>query len=229
MLDALAALARLEGVPSAVAAATAAVDVVLRDRGLREVSAEAAAQARWIGARGNAELTEDPERWFPGALRAAAETTSLAEVVRVAPMQAIARVHALAARGIVGDDELGRVRSAAGLTERLRGVAELLTTPSEASGMVLAAVVHAELATLEPFAAGSGVVARAVEHLVLVSVGLDPRAAIVVEAGHAAASDRYLRLLHGYTDGGLAGVRAWLLHCAEAVTVGAERSPLTGV
>ena len=49
--DLLAALARMEGLPAAVAAATSAVDGVLRDRGLRLVSPETVGQARWASAR----------------------------------------------------------------------------------------------------------------------------------------------------------------------------------
>lgn len=223
--DPLAALARLEGVPSATAAATAAVDSVLRDRGMRQIAPEALAAARWASARANADLTDDPERWFPGALRLTAETGALAVLIRSAPAQALARAHALAARGVVPDDDLGRVRSSPEVAERVRGIGELLLGRTTAPALVLAGVVHAELATVAPFAQGSEVVARALEHVVLVSAGLDPQAVVVVEAGHLAAGTAYRSSLQGYVQGGLPGVRAWLLHCAAAVTVGAERSP----
>lgn len=223
--DPLAALARLEGVASATAAATAAVDSVLRDRGMRQISPETLAAARWASARANADLTDDPERWFPGALRLTAETGALAALVRSAPAQALARAHALAARGIVPDDELGRVRSSPEVAGRVQGIGELLRGPTSAPALVVAGVVHAELATVEPFAQGSEVVARAVEHAVMVSAGLDPQAVVVVEAGHLAAGAAYRSALQGYVRGGRPGVRAWLLHCAAAVTVGAEHSP----
>jgi hypothetical protein len=69
VVDPLADLARVEGVPSAVAAATDAVDVVLRDRGLRKITDEQLNLALLAGARANAELTGDPARWQIGALR----------------------------------------------------------------------------------------------------------------------------------------------------------------
>ena len=47
VLDPLADLAHVEGVPSAVAAATDAVDAVLRDRGLRKITEEQLSQACW--------------------------------------------------------------------------------------------------------------------------------------------------------------------------------------
>ena len=80
MRDPLTDLAGLEGVPSAVAAALASVDAVLRDRGLRTVTPETAAASLLRGARGNAALTVDPERWLPGAVRLAAELAELAGV-----------------------------------------------------------------------------------------------------------------------------------------------------
>jgi len=109
--DPLADLARLEGVPSAVAAARDAVDAVLRDRGMRVIPAEQSAGALLAGARASAALSPDPERWFAGAVRLSTELISLSGLIRVAPGQAIARAHALVARGVVPDEELGRVRA----------------------------------------------------------------------------------------------------------------------
>ncbi len=222
--DPIAALARLEGVPSAIAAATAAVDVVLTDRGRRAVTPRVSAQARWASARANADLTDGPERWFPGALRAIAEIDDLAGLLLVAPAQAIARTHALVARGVLADRDLGRVRVAEGVADRLRDLGDLIVHRGPAPALVLAAVVHAELVTLAPFAAGNDVVARAVEHALLVGTGLDPAVLIVIEDGHRRAAD-YPALLRGYASGSVTGVRAWLLHAAAALTLGAERSP----
>ena len=56
VLDPLADLVRLEGVASAVAAATDAVDAVLRDRGLRRITDEQLSQALLAGATANATL-----------------------------------------------------------------------------------------------------------------------------------------------------------------------------
>ncbi|HKN42857.1 MAG TPA: hypothetical protein VJW23_02960, partial [Propionibacteriaceae bacterium] len=78
VLDPLTDLARIEGVASAVAAATDAVDAVLRDRGLRKISEEELRRARLAGARANAALTARPDEWQVGALRLSAELGSLA-------------------------------------------------------------------------------------------------------------------------------------------------------
>ena len=92
-------------------------------------------------------------------MRLAAELTALAGLIRVAPAQALARAHALVARGVVPDDQLGRVRDAV-IARRMRDLGELLARPTAAPAVVLGAVVHAEIATLGAFGAASGLVAR---------------------------------------------------------------------
>jgi hypothetical protein len=132
----------------------------------------------------------------------------------------------LLAHGQVPDDELGRIRVRNGLSDRMVGLAALLTRPTAASAIVVAAVAHAELATVAPFGSGDTVVARAAEHMVLIASGVDPRAVLVPEAGHLALRDAYASALAGYRSGSVTGVKNWLLHCARALTHGAEVSPL---
>ena len=224
--DPLADLVRLEGVPSAVAAALDSVDAVLRDRGLRLLSAEAVAESLLRGARASATLSGEGDRWLPGAVRLSSELAALAGTLRVAPAQALARAHVLVARGEVPVEQLGRVRGAAEVSQRLAGVTALLTGSTSASAVVLGAVVHAELASVAPFGSADDVVARAAEHMVLISGGVDPRAAIPIEAGHAESPDAYRAALEGYAAGSLHGVRNWLVHCAGALSRGAELSSL---
>lgn len=225
--DPLAELARLEGVPSAIVSARDAVDALLRDRGLRRVTPEQSAAALLAGARASAELTDATDRWLSGSVRLASELLTLSELIRVVPGQALARAHAVVAHGQVPDEALGRVRSDAGVAARMSGLRTLLSTPTEASVMVLAAVAHAEVATAAPFGSADGIVGRAVEHMILIAGGVDPRAVIVVEAGHLALRASYVASLTGYASGTVAGVRAWLLHSTAALTQGAEHSPLS--
>lgn len=224
--DPLADLARLEGVASGVAAARAAVDAVLADRGLRVVSGEQVARSGLAGAHASAGLTEDPERWGPGAVRLASELATLAGLIRVAPGQALARAHVLAASGQVSEAGLGRIRTGAGVATRMQGLHELLTGATAAPALVLAAVAHAELATVAPFGSADGLVARAVEHMILVATGVDPHGVVVCEAGHAADPGAYAAALAGYASGRPGAVRDWLLHCARALAYGADVSPL---
>ena len=226
MIDPLAELARVEGVPSALAAASDAVDAVLRDRGMRTISTDQRREALLAGARANAALSEDPSLWAAGAVRLASELVELAGTIRIAPAQALARAHVLVARGTISDDELGRVSGGSAVQQRIADVVDLLTRPQTASAIVLGAVVHAEISTAAPFGAASGLIARAAEHLVLISSGLDPAAVIVVEAGHAENAGGYEAGLAGYRAGTVPGVRGWIVQCAAAVSRGAELSPV---
>ncbi len=222
--DPLADLARLEGVPSAVASTRAAINVLLRDRGMRPVPPETSAAALLAAARASARLSEDPGRWLPGSVRLATDLLGLSGLLRVAPAQAVARAHTLLAHGCVPQERLGRLRDDPAVAERMSGVSRLLTTRTEAPAPVLAAVVHGEVASVRPFGAGDDVLARALEQMVLVSAGVDPSGVVVTPAGHLRRSDAYGPALAGYADGGLNGVRGWLLHCLAAMADGAEES-----
>jgi hypothetical protein len=221
--DPLAELAMLPGVPSALARTRAAIDAVLRDRGHRRLSDEQRSSARLAAARANAALTGDPDRWLAGAVRLSTELEPLAALIRVAPAQALARAHVLVGRGVVPDAELGRMAGGPATTGRMTGLSELLTGTTTASALVLGAVVHAELAVLQPLGEASGLVARGAEQLVLISAGLDPAGVVVVPYGHATDPEGYAAGLAGYADGGLAGVTSWILQCCAAVTRGADR------
>ncbi|NLT29658.1 MAG: hypothetical protein GXX86_04265 [Propionibacterium sp.] len=235
MTDAAAVLGRIEGVPSAVRSGLDAVDTLLRDRGMRTVPAEESAKALHAGARANAAIADrdepapDGTSWEAGAVRAATQVLELAPMIRKEPGQVIARVHALVARGYLPEEELGRLRDDPGVGERMVGLHGLLTTPTEASALVVAAIAHAELATVRPFGTGDGIVARLVEHLVLIEAGIDPRAVVVAAAGHRAAGAEYNHALTDYAEGGPVGVREWILHCVRAVGYGAEVSPLASI
>ena len=57
----------------------------------------------------------------------------------------------------------------------------------------------------------------------LMAAGLDPAGVVVVPYGHAADLDGYAAGLAGYADGGLEGVKGWILQCCAAVTRGADQ------
>ena len=143
----------------------------------------------------------------------------------MAPAQALARAHALVARGVVPDSQLGKIGSEPAMAARMSGLGDLLTRHTSAPAIVVGAIAHAEIAVVAPFGAPSGLIARAAEHLVLISAGLDPYGVIVVEAGHAASGSTYPAGLEAYADGTVQGLKGWLLRCAAAVARGAELSP----
>ncbi len=177
----MATLAGLEGVPSAYAATRDGIDVLLRDRGLRKTPPAFTSESLLRGAAASAALEgsgSSPEQIRAGegdetaaaAVRLSAEALSLVPTLRQAPLQAFARLHAIAAKGVLGMQELGRPRDADS-AERLRVLATRISQQTSAPAMVVAALVHAEIATAAPFASHNGLVARAAERLVLVGRG----------------------------------------------------------
>ena len=236
--DPLLALASLEGVASAMTATRDGIDAMLRDRGLRRTTADLTGESLLRGAHASAVLegsgsSLEEARAGTGddlttaALRVSTELMALLPVLDHSPLQVLARLHTTAAKGFVDDEDLGRPRGDVD-GERLRSLAGLLTVRTSAPALVLAAVAHAEVRTVAPFASHNGIVARALERLLLVARGVDPTSLTVPEAGHLSVRREYESNLRGYAEGGRNGVHAWLLYAAEAYAAGAEQSPLKG-
>ncbi|MEV6150759.1 oxidoreductase [Nonomuraea sp. NPDC052129] len=233
MSDPLAVIAALPGVPEAVEEARQAVDGLYRHRVLRRASPAVSAESSLRGARASAAIEgvdvpldelrrgsiEDPV--VQGALRASAELGRLGATWRKAPRQVLARLHTVAAAGLT--DSLGRPRTQdQELAARLESLFGLLEAPTKAPALVLAAVVHAELAVLRPFGTADGVVARSAERLTLVEYGLDPKSLVAVEVGHLELP--YADGLRAYLTGSPDGVAEWVRHCAAAVTLGVRET-----
>jgi hypothetical protein len=229
--DPLAPLLGLPGVTDGVARARAAVDALLANRTLRrrsaDVSAESSLRGAWASAAlAGADVPLDDVRsgaaadqpLVQGALRVQAAIAALTDTWTRAPRQALARLHALAAAGVVADEELGRPRP--GTADRLDTLATVLGATA-APAVVVAGVVHGELLGLDAFPPVSGLVARAAVRLTLIERGLDPKSLVVVEAGHRELGAGYEQALAAYRTGTPAGVAAWLVHCADAVGAGA--------
>lgn len=227
--DPLAGLRELPGVAPAVRSARAAVDAAYaRARhpgdpaaaGLRAAVASAAlAGSRYDVAEVRAGTVTDPV--LQGALRCARELPALVTTWRRSPRQVLARLHVLAARGTVPDEDLGRpVRRA---VDRLDLLLEVIgRTPP---GLVRAAVVHGELLALAAFPGPYGVVARAAARLELVTGGFDPLGVLVTEEGHLAREPEYVGSAGAFATGTPDGVRSWLRHCAAAVETAAQDLP----
>jgi hypothetical protein len=179
-------------------------------------------------------------RVVAAALAVQAEIPRQADVVGRAPLQALSTLHAVAAAGFVDDDERGRPRSGsraddplrlgpvpdpAEASRRMAALAAVLTSPSAAPAIVVAAIAHAEVAVLRPFTWGSGLVARATTRLVLAARGVDPDGLTVPEAGlFAAGRARYADALKAYMTGTPEGVARWIVLHAETVRAGAQES-----
>lgn len=235
MSDPFLAASALEGVPSAYAATRDGIDSLLRDRGLRRSTPETTARALLLGAAATSSLEggeSDVDLLAGGgggataraAVRLSTELLALVPVWKRSPLQAMARLHSLAAAGSVDDVDLGRPVNPDGVA-RLTELSRLVGLPTQAPGLVVAALVHAEISTAGAFASHNGVVARAAERLVMVVKGVDPASVTVPEGGHAAEPDGYRSALAAYGRGDANGVHQWLLYGAQAFARGAEQSP----
>jgi hypothetical protein len=151
-----------------------------------------------------------------GALRVSAELAGLAGIWPSAHRQVLARLHALAARGLTDEAELGRPRPDRTVAHRLDVLAEVLRRTA-APAVVVAAIVQAELLSLDAFPPASGVVARAAGRLVLIDRGLDPRSLVVLEVGQLELRAEFEQALADYAGGSPEAVAAWIQLCAAAV------------
>jgi hypothetical protein len=237
--DPLAPLLDLPGVAPALDQARAAVDGALAHRALRRQGGRLAAELSLRSAVASASLEGYgypresvraglvTQPVVQGALRVAEALPGLVDVWPKAPGQVLARLHELAARGVVPEDELGRPATAAA-AERLATLVSLVAGGTagrlKVPPLLLAAVVHGELLALRAapaFAGPGGVVARAAARLTLISGGFDPRGLIAMEVGHQAREPEYVGAANAFATGTPDGIRAWVRHMATATELGA--------
>lgn len=237
--DPLALLLAAPGVSAAVEQARQAVDVALGNRVLRrgggsrvaaESSTRGALAAAWLsGAKvslddvraGVPAALEDP--LVQGALRAYGALGELASAWGPAPRQALARLDVLAAADLVDAETLGSPRGPRYVADRLDTLADTLRA-SSVPAVLLAAIVHAEVLSLDAFAPVSGVVARAAARLVLAERGLDPSSVVVVEVGQREHEEQHAEALAAYRTGTPDGVIRWVLQYATFVEQGATET-----
>jgi hypothetical protein len=230
--DPLAPLLDLPGVRDAADAARAGIDRLLGHKVLRRESAGVSTESALRGARASAALEgrdvpladlragsiDDPV--VHGALRVSAGLGPMVETWSRAPGQVLARLHVLAAADLADREELGRPAPHAG--PRLSGLFTLVTAPTTAPAVLVAALVHGEIAAMAPFGTADGVVARAAGRLTGITRGLDAKAVSVPEVGFAELGrDAYAAALAGYASGDQDGVAGWLVHCCRATEHGA--------
>lgn len=246
--DPLARVGALPGVPEAADAARSAVDRLLAHRLMRRRSADISVEAGLRSARASAALegvdvplevlkgTGSEEPLVQGALRISAELGGLSDTFTRTPMQALARMHLLAAADSAPPETVGRPRVSGQPAEdgpapdtleanaRLEGLMRLLAAPTAAPAVVVAAVLHAELLAVRPFASANGLVARGAARMILLGRGLDPKALTAPDVGHLEESEEYRRSTAAYVQGSPAGVAAFVVHCCRALELGARES-----
>ncbi|MCH9816860.1 MAG: oxidoreductase [Actinomycetia bacterium] len=171
------------------------------------------------------------------------EIPKVSGLIGTAPMQVLARLHAT----VVGIDEdtdlqsagagrprlaepvdplkLGTAVAAPEIPQRLAGLMDLLTTPTQAPAIVVAGIGHAEVAAMQPFERGSGIVARSLTRCILRDRGLDPDGWTIPEAAmRMMGRTKYVNALRGYNSGTSEGVSEWLVQHAKLVQVGAQEA-----
>lgn len=235
MSDPFIAAAILEGVPSSFQSTRDSIDAVLRDRGLRKSTPEHTARSLLLGAWASATLEGSSfdlddlsagggDATAQAAVRLSTQLLGLLPMWRTSPVQALARIHAIAAAGSVADSELGRPVNPVGV-ERLQNLGDMLKQKTEAPALIVAALTHAEIIAAGAFISHNAVVARAAERLLFVDRGIDPASVTVPEVGHVMDSAGYFAALKAY-ETQATGVHQWLLWCADSYIRAAESSPL---
>lgn len=235
--DPLAPLMELPGVADASDQARIALGRAHRHRanlrGWPVTAAEAAlraarASAVLDGGSGNLDESASGEPVFAGALRVAQAleggSTNLVSAWRRAPLQALARLHTLAATGLVAEEQLGRPRIDGAVGPRLELLAKVVLNGTQAPAPVVAAIAHGEILILRPFGSADGVVARAVSRLVTIASGLDPHGLGVPEVSWMRRAGEYRNAAQGLATGTPPGVAAWVVLCCRAMQAGAQEA-----
>lgn len=239
--DPLAPLIELPGVAEASDRAREALGRAHRHRANLRGWPVTAAEAALRAARASSVLDGGPIRLedladagkvsdpvFAGALRVAQALEGgegpVVGIWRRAPLQALARLHMLAAADQADPEHLGRPRADAGVALRLELLSDLVNGRTQAPAPVIAAVAHGELLTLKPFGSSDGVVARAVSRLVTIASGLDPHGLGVPEVTWMRQPAAYRDAAQGFADGTREGVGEWLVLCCRAMQAGAKEA-----
>lgn len=232
MTDPLAPLLSLPGVADAANAAKDAVFQVHRHRVNLRGWATTAAEASVRAARASAALeggpTEIPESGevtdpvLAGSLRIAEALGGLVATWQRAPLQALARLHVLAAADLTTD--VGRPRVSSDVSQRLDMLGSLVTGGTSVPAPVVVAVVHGELLGLAPFGVANGVVARAAARMTSISTGLDPKGLGVPEVACLRRSAEYEAASVAFASGSLEGLAQWILFVCSSLEAGAREA-----
>jgi hypothetical protein len=108
------------------------------------------------------------------------------------------------------------------IEDRLNGLVEIVTS-STAPALLVAAIAHAEIATIAPFNVGSQLISRATSRLVLQSKNVDQLKLVMPEYGfYKIGRNSYAKGLIAYQSGTVDGVAEWVELHSQAVVIGAS-------
>ena len=160
-----------------------------------------------------------------GALRVSSELLGLLPVWRSSPVQALARLHSVAADAADRDD-VGRPRSAAGAA-RLHALGDRLRDPTAAPALAVAARrARRGGATRRRSAPSTASSPAPPNGWCSSTAGSTRRRSPCPRPVMPPTRRRTARRCAAYGSGGVGGVTTWLLHAAQAYTRGAQAAPL---
>ena len=246
-VDPLSNLLKIPGVTSECETTLKAIDELMWNRTVRRHKDSLIPYTRRIAGFATAALdgaqmpkdpTMEPEVSPMGSLSdqgllVTAEADLQRLAFRTEPLQVLARLHTF----VSTDDDRGRPRTTNDVNDPLRlgnvpphevlqeRMSQLvdLVIESKASSILVAAIAHAELATLRPFTQGSYLIARASTRLILAARDVDNDGLVMSEYGaFLLGRPAYVKALTGYISGTREGVSAWVTWQGEAIRRGTE-------
>lgn len=247
MADPLANLIAIDEVARSCGDALKAIDQLMWNRTVRRHREYLVPYTRRIAGYATAALdgaqmpgdpTMEPEASPMGALSehgllVTAEADLQVLAFKTEPMKVWARLHTLASstpdRGqprtsneVIDPLRLGNLPPHEVLQDRLTALTNLIID-SKSSAILVAAIAHAELATLRPFSEGSYLVARATTRLVLAAREVDIDSIVMSEYGaQLLGRPAYVKALTAYMSGTREGIAAWVEWQSQAIQRGAE-------
>ena len=245
--DPLANLVAFEDVAHSCDVALKAVDELMWNRTVRRHKDYLVPYTRRIsgyataaldGAQMPSDPTMEPEVSPMGSLAehgllVTAEADLQVLAFKTEPMKVWARLHTLASgapdRGqprtnneVVDPLRLGNLPPHEVLQERMTQLTDVIIN-SKSSAILVAAIAHAEMATLRPFSDGSYLVARATARLVLAAREVDSDSIVMSEYGaQLLGRPAYVKALSAYMTGTREGVAAWVEWQSQAIKRGVE-------
>ena len=153
------------------------------------------------------------------------------------PLQTWARLHSFVEDGelrgrprtnneVVDPLHLGSPLPHELIESRMNNLVELITT-SSAPALLVAAIAHAELATIAPFNKGSQLIARATTRIILQSRNVDQLKLVMPEYGfYKLGRNSYAKALIAYQAGSIEGVSKWVELHSQALVIGSTSSNL---
>ena len=149
------------------------------------------------------------------------------------PLQSWARLHSFIEDG----EERGRPRTSNFVEDpmhigepldfhlietRMANLVDLIIN-SKAPTLLIAAIAHAEFATIAPFSRGSQMIARATSRMVIQSHELDQLQLVMPEYGfYKLGRSKYAKSLIAYKSGTVEGVSEWIKFHSNAISIGAK-------